>query len=249
MSQLDKELWVFRDIFFDESLHLYTDSRGTAYTSVTKFVHRFSPEQDWDAIAAKYAAKHNINMTPAEIRKMWDDNSKAACALGTDVHAYMENLWKRKKFEPIIRRPGYDECIAAGNAAYKDLSNRFAPIREEFIVCKPEWRLCGTIDLLAWDLEKDCLAILDYKTNKEIKRENPWQTCKGALAGLPDCNYVHYSAQLSTYKCLIEARTSFKVGTMALIHISPAGYTYIPCMDYSADILRALERQAEARAE
>lgn len=241
----DLELWKFHDIFFDEESHKYTDSRGTDYTSVTTFVHEFSEPQDWDRIAARYAVKHN--MTVEAVRAMWDEAGKLACAVGTDVHAFMENQWKRKRYVPTVKQPGYDELEATGRQAYNELSQRFVPIREEFIVYNQKWGICGTIDFLAYDTLKDRIVILDYKTNKEIKKDNPFQRCIGILEGLPDCNFIHYSAQLSTYKAILEEGTNLKIGGLALIHIRKDGYSVIPCADYSAQIKEYLDGRAKTR--
>lgn len=262
---IDLELWKFHDIFFDEATHHYTDSLGTEYTSVTNFVHEFSEEQDWDEIACKYAVKNNYDgvndklkdelsrdkqafikaLVTLRVRADWKKAGDDACTLGTHVHAFMENQWKRKLYKPGENVPGYEEMAATGLKAYNELSKRFVPIREEFIVCNPKWKLCGTIDFLAYDQLKDRIVILDYKTNKEIKKDNPFQTCIGVLAGKPDCDYVHYSAQLSTYKAILEARTSIRIGGMALIHIRKDGYSVIPCEDYSALIGGMLDGRAQ----
>lgn len=262
----DVELWKFHDIFFEEASHSYTDSLGTKFTSVTNFVHEFSGSQDWDAIARRYALKHDYDgcvgkMAAAEteeekafilalatlrVREEWKAAGDKACTLGTHVHAFMENQWKRKLYVPNEECPDYEEMTATGLQAYQELSKRFVPIREEFIVYNTDWKLCGTIDFLAYDTLKDRIVILDYKTNKEIKKDNPFQRCVGVLEGLPDCNYVHYSAQLSTYKAILESRTALKVGGMALIHLRKNGYSVIPCEDYSDLIRRMLDGRVKA---
>lgn len=298
---LDMELWKFRDIYFDEGPHLYTDSLGTKYTSVTTFVKHCGedPEFDkhamefqekfgmsyddiyavfngsmkdvttdsvykmlsckksdipeklvkaivsrdlyefcdilkWQGIAQRYADKHN--MAVADVQAMWDKNKDEAASMGTQVHSYMENLWKRKHYQPAEPIGDYEKVRKNGLEAYNYLCRRFVPIRNEFIVYKPEWALCGTIDYLCWDRGEDCIAILDWKTNKEIKKENPFQKCIGPLEGLPDCNYIHYSAQLSTYKLLIERMTNLRVGELALVHLKRDGWEYIPCRDFSVEI-------------
>lgn len=269
ICELDIELWKFKDIYFDEGPHVYTDSLGTKYTSVTTFVQecgadlqfdkyakryteqtgktieeglaefkgnkfKFCEEQKWDEIAERYAQKHN--MLKADVRAMWKANADVACDMGTQVHTYMENLWKRKHYQPVTPVGDYEQIRKNGLEAYNKLSRRFVPVRNEFIVYKPEWALCGTIDYLCWDRGNDCLAILDWKTNKEISKENRFQTCIGPLNGLPDCNFVHYSAQLSTYKLILERMTNLKVGELALVHLKRDGWEYIPCMDLSVEI-------------
>lgn len=234
VCDLDIELWKFRDIYFQEDTHTYTDSLGTKYTSVTKFVHEFCVEQDWDKIAEKYAIKHNMSVS--EVKDLWDKNKNEAASMGTQVHSYMENLWKRKEYRPVEPVGDYELVRKSGLEAYNRLYRWFVPIRNEFIVYNPEWALCGTIDYLCWDRREDCIAILDWKTNKEIKKENPFQQCIGPLKGLPDCNYIHYSAQLSTYKLLIERMTNLRVGELALVHLKRDGWEYIPCRDFSVEI-------------
>ena len=232
---LDIELWKFRDIYFQEDTHTYTDSLGTKYTSVTKFVHEFCEEQDWDKIAEKYAVKHN--MAVADVTAMWDKNKNEAASMGTQVHSYMENLWKRKHYQPEVPIGDYEQVRKNGLDAYTYLQRRFVPIRNEFIVYKPEWALCGTIDFLCWDRANDCIAILDWKTNKEIKKDNPYGgRLIGPLNGLPDCNYIHYSAQLSTYKLLVERMTDLRIGELALVHLKRDGWEYIQCRDFSVEI-------------
>ena len=270
VCDLDMELWKFRDIYFDEGPHVYTDSLGTQYTSVTTFVkqcgeilewekytqiyadrnnldveevrkqfesdkYKFCEDEKWREIAERYAAKNG--RTYEDVKAEWDLNKDIAAKMGTQVHAYMENLWKRKHYQPEVPIGDYEVVRKNGLEAYNRLCRRFVPIRNEFIVYKPEWALCGTIDFLCWDRADDCIAILDWKTNKEIKRDNPFAPrLVGPLEGLPDCNFIHYSAQLSTYKLLIERMTNLRVEELALVHLKRDGWEFIPCMDLSVEI-------------
>lgn len=285
ICDLDIELWKFRDIYFDEGPHVYTDSLGTQYTSVTRFVkecseelewekytesyakrnnkpvedvrkefesdkYKFCDEEKWCQIAEKYAKKNG--RTYESVKAEWDENKDTASRMGTQVHSYMENLWKRKHYQPEIPVGDYEVIRKNGLEAYEYLKRRFVPIRNEFIVYKPEWALCGTIDFLCWDRANDCIAILDWKTNKEIKKDNQFgNKLVGPLNGLPDCNYIHYSAQLSTYKLLIERMTDLRVGTLALVHLKRNGWEYLPCQDFSVEIgaylgNRTLEKKNES---
>jgi len=270
VCDLDIELWKFRDIYFDEGPHVYTDSLGTKYTSVTTFVQecgeilewerytqiyadrnnidvetvrekfadnkfKFCEEEKWREITEKYARKNG--RTYEDVKAEWDLNKDTAAKMGTQVHSYMENLWKRKHYQPEVPVGDYELVRKNGKEAYNRLCRRFVPIRNEFIVYKPEWALCGTIDFLCWDRADDCIAILDWKTNKEIKKDNPYgNRLVGPLEGLPDCNFIHYSAQLSTYKLLIERMTNLRVEELALVHLKRDGWEFIPCMDLSVEI-------------
>lgn len=285
ICDIDIELWKFRDIYFDEGPHVYTDSLGTQYTSVTRFVKECSEELEWEKYTESYAERNNKSVedvrkefesdkykfcdeekwcqiaekyakkngrTYESVKAEWDENKDIAARMGTQVHSYMENLWKRKHYQPEIPVGDYEVIRKNGLEAYEYLKRRFVPIRNEFIVYKPEWALCGTIDFLCWDRANDCIAILDWKTNKEIKKDNQFgNKLVGPLNGLPDCNYIHYSAQLSTYKLLIERMTDLRVGTLALVHLKRNGWEYLPCQDFSVEIgaylgNRALEKKNES---
>ena len=77
-------------------------------------------------------------------------------------------------------------------------------------------------------------------TNKEIKKDNPWQRMMAPFEEFPDANYYHYSLQLSTYKAIVERKTNLRIGDLMLIHISPNGPVMIPCIDLSARVLQLL---------
>ena len=270
ICDVDLELWKFKDIYFDEGPHVYTDSLGTKFTSVTRFVHECSEELEWERYTQTYAERNNLPVeevrkkfaddkfkfcddekwcviaqnyadkhgrTYEDVKAEWDANKEVAASMGTQVHAYMENLWKRKHYQPDKAVGDYEQVRKNGLDAYTYLQRRFVPIRNEFIVYKPEWALCGTIDFLCWDRANDCIAILDWKTNKEIKKDNPYGgRLIGPLNGLPDCNYIHYSAQLSTYKLLVERMTDLRIGELALVHLKRDGWEYIQCRDFSVEI-------------
>lgn len=243
-----RELWKFNDIYFDPVPHKYTDSHGTDFTSVTTWVHKFSPPQDWDTIAAKSAAKKGI---PAQdLRAQWKRAGDYSCDLGTEVHACMEHMMQHKRYVPQIdigkwpEMPGdYDSRMPACLSAYKMITETYIPVQAELIVHNAEWRLCGTIDLLAYNTRTGQFAILDYKTNKEIKKDNPWQKMLAPFGEFPDSNYYHYSLQLSTYKAIVEKKTNLRIGDLMLIHITANGAVMIPCIDLSARVFDLLEVQ------
>ena len=283
---LDLELWdAFSDIHFDEETHKYTDSVGTNYdTSVTGWVKQFSQPVDWDSKAASVAKREGV--TKEEIKSRWKASGDYAANLGTQVHAVMEYLWKRKRYDAnpprctstyiqrvlsllpdnllelcdgldeelrmvmeLARKPVYDpmleERVRNGMNVYSKLKDRYVPVREEFIVCDKELRMCGTIDFLGYDRLKDHYVILDYKTNKELKTE-AYNGAKmlAPFGDLPDCDWGHYSTQLSVYKFLIERHTSLKIGAMTLIWIGPDGKAAsYDCADVSSRILAARQAQ------
>lgn len=226
---------AFSDIFFEEIPHKYTDSFGTDYTSVTTFVGKFEQEKDWNLIAEK--ASKNPNNAVAygkpvdEIRAAWKYSGDYACALGTMVHSVMEYGWQNKEFYPddriLEKYPGMKEDFEYRKKLAKDIlkamKQKYVPLKNEFIVYDRDWKLCGTIDFLAYNKKDDCVAILDWKTNKKWDHNNRYQKLTGPFSELDDCNIKHYEIQLNTYKAILEKHTSIKVDEMCLIQIPSVG--------------------------
>lgn len=222
---------AFSDIFFEEVPHKYTDSFGTQYTSVTTFVGKFEQEKDWNLIAEK-AIKNNkdgkyTGKSVEEVRAEWKYAGDYACALGTMVHSVMELGWQNKEFYPddriFAKFPGMEEDFNGRKKRAKEIlkmmKETYVPLKNEFIVYDRDWKLCGTIDFLAYNKKKDCVAILDWKTNKKWDHTNRYQKLTGPFEGMDDCNIKHYEIQLNTYKAILEKHTDVKVGEMVLIQI------------------------------
>lgn len=225
---------AFSDIFFEEVPHKYTDSLGTNYISVTTFVGKFEPEKDWDLIAANAIKKNKdgkyTGKTIEDLRAEWKYAGDYACALGTMVHSVMELGWQNKEFYPDERIfknfPGMEEDFKfrklKAKSILKTLKQTYVPLKNEFIVYDTDWKLCGTIDFLAYNKEKDCISILDWKTNKKWDYNNKYQKMVGPFSHMDDCNINHYELQLNTYKAILEKHTNIKIGEMRLVQIPNA---------------------------
>ncbi len=248
---------AFSDIFFDELPHKYTDSYNTNYTSVTTFIGKLEQEKDWNLIAEKALKKpENAGKTVEGLRAEWKAKGDYACTLGTMVHSVMELGWQNKEFYPdqklfeqwqepdmksdFIYRKGRCKHIL------KTLKERYIPIKNEFIVYDRDWKLCGTIDFLAYNKEKDCISILDWKTNKKWDYSNRYQRLQAPFDDLEDCNIKHYELQLSTYKAILEKHTGLEVGEMLLVHIpndsAPTNPAVHKCKDYSERVSSYLNK-------
>lgn len=252
MENIFLELNKFNDIFFEEETHRYTDSLGTNYQSATGWIHQFAPETDWDTIAAKKAAKEGT--TPEALRAEWDYRGKYACALGTECHAVMEYLWKRKNYNGnmnIMKQyEGMPEEFIGRKEMckklYDKMKNRYVPIANEFIVNDPEFGLCGTIDFIAYNQMTGKYGILDWKTSKSFDTSNSWgKKMLAPFDDLDDCNVVHYSLQLSLYKYILEKYTNIRIGELTLFALPKNGFPLLaqPCLDLSSRIKQFLENK------
>lgn len=255
------QLWeAFSDIHFDEIPHKYTDSYGTDFTSVTTFIGQLEPEKDWDIIAEKAikGGKHPeyVGKTVEEVRGMWKASADYACEIGTIVHETLEFGWQNKEYYPderlFERFPGmkedYDYRKEKCRHILKLLKERYIPIKNETIVYDRDWKLCGTIDFLAYNKKTNQVAILDWKTNKKWDFTNKFQRLKKPFDFLDDCNINHYELQLNTYKAILEKHTDIKVGEMRLVHIPNAEKAVVEtheCRDLQKTLIPYLDSRID----
>jgi ATP-dependent exoDNAse (exonuclease V) beta subunit len=109
-------------------------------------------------------------------------------------------------------------------------------------------KVAGQIDLLIKD--GDEITIIDYKTNKEIKKKSYYDSntktnlmMKYPLNNLMDCNYYHYTLQLSLYAYLLQQiNPNFIIKSLQLYHIDHDGKSKTYHLDYlKDDVVRMLK--------
>ena len=99
-------------------------------------------------------------------------------------------------------------------------------------------KIAGQIDLLIKD--GNDIYIVDYKTNKKIDQKSGFDTStkKNAtmlypLTNLMDCNYMHYTMQLSTYAYMLQQlNPEFVVKQLILVHYDHDGNETTYNLDY-----------------
>jgi hypothetical protein len=104
-------------------------------------------------------------------------------------------------------------------------SQRLDPgVYPEHMVFLKSAGICGQSDLV--EVVNGCVNITDYKTNKEIKTESfkDWEGISEKLMSpvnnLDDCNFNHYSLQLSIYMYIIlKHNPKLQPGKMYIHHV------------------------------
>jgi len=199
------------------------------WISATTFVGLFKDKFDAEKIANKVSKNKKskwYGMTPEEIQDAWSSEGKRATDLGTWYHNQreeditgIETLEKYgielKIFKPIIEN----------NIKYAPEQKLIPGVYPEHFVYLKSAGLCGQSDLV--EVVNNEIHILDYKTNKEIKKESykNWegisQKMTGPCSNLDDCNLNHYALQLSAYMYIIlKHNPKYKPGKLILHHIS-----------------------------
>ena len=183
------------------------------FTSATTFIKYFFEPFDSIGIANNLTSSHTkyINMTPQELVKTWDKKAEE----GTLVHAEIENYIKEGS--PLTKA----KAKLAVDWMKKNISDRYE-ILSEVIVYSEELEIAGTIDILLHDKEDDTYQILDWKTSERISTYS-FKSKKGThhtTSKLLDCNFIHYSLQLSLYQYILEKYYNLKVTGREIVHIA-----------------------------
>lgn len=187
--------------------------------------------------------------TRLEIQKEYDDNRNKSCERGTKIHAEFENLYYTKP-EHDLKKFGLGGKFTCKKGYYElDLDKGVYP---EFLISLASrdglLKVAGQIDLLIKDGNE--ITIIDYKTNKEIKKKSYFDMntktnlmMKYPLNNLMDCNYYHYTLQLSLYAYLLQQiNPNFKIKSLQLYHVNHDNKTKVYHLDYlKDDVIRMLK--------
>ena len=144
-----------------------------------------------------------------DMRKSYDDERETSCFRGTKIHKDLENLMTSKE-ETNMKVLGLDDKIPGKfrfNSDTKELipGNIYPEILLYRISDDGKLRIAGQVDLLIVDHDGGVI-IVDFKTNKKLDKKSYFNPTtkqstkmKYPLNNIDDCNFMHYSLQLSLY--------------------------------------------------
>lgn len=161
------------------------------------------------------------------IKAEWKEEKESAAYKGSHYHATKEkqaylkggslNPFDDKMYPivPIQRLPGIDK------QSIPDLSQLADGFHPELILWNHKFRLAGTADKVYIETIKGVryVDVDDFKTNKSIKKTNPYQKMKPPLEKLDDCNYSHYRLQICLYAWMLE-QNGYKVRNTSFTHLN-----------------------------
>jgi len=207
------------------------------FTSVTEFIYQFFRKFDQQKIAKKLTSEHPkyIDMTIDQLIEQWSKGAKR----GTIVHNELE-LFINEGVEPK------HELATTGREWIKDKQKNPDNIfHSEVIVYSKKLAIAGTIDLLIHNKKSDTYHLIDWKTNKRID-EQSFGGKKGILKStehLDDCNFNHYSLQLSFYRYILENHYGLKVDKQLLFHLKRNNYKIYDINYHKEDLVDMLEEK------
>ena len=207
------------NIVLDKSVHEYTlrTQPDLVFTSVTTFIDQFFEGFDSEKIATNLVATHP-RYADRTVQSLIDEWA-AAGQHGTYVHEEIENWVK----EGVIPRESKAVVAVDWLKNYQKKSD--IEVLSEVIVYSRELKIAGTIDILALDKTTGIYEIIDWKTSKRIDTAsfgNKMGT-SSVTKDVPDCNFYHYSLQLSLYRYLLEEYYGITVQNQLIAHLQDNG--------------------------
>ena len=172
-----------------------------------------------------------FNSTQQDILDEWAKTNRESCERGTKIHAAMEKKFYSGASSYSLKSYGLGgKFVCKQNYTPLDLESAVYP---EYLISRVSEdghiRLAGQIDLLVKD--GNDIYIIDYKTNKELKMKSGYDPAakKYAMMNFPlnnlmDCNFMHYTLQLSTYAWMIKKNNpQFNIKKLILVYFDHDG--------------------------
>lgn len=236
-------------------IHSFTQPFDKDFWSAYKALEKLIPKEYWaiekksllnskkfnkELLEAYSISENDFNREQQAILDEWEKANKESCERGTKIHAELENEYYSKPKNITLQKYGLGgkfECKKGST----ELNLEHGVYPEYLIYRKSDdgiLKIAGQIDLLIKD--GNDIYIVDYKTNKSIDMKSGFntQTKKNAtmlypLNNLMDCNYYHYTLQLSTYAYMIQKlNPNFNIKGLILVHFDHNGNVTQYKLDY-----------------
>ena len=239
-------------------IHKYTQEFDKEFWSAYKALEKLLPKDSW-AIEKKSllsSQKFNkeileiygiseldFNKTQQGILDAWDEENKKSCERGTKIHEEIENSFYDHPKDISLQKFGLGgkfEC----RKDYSELDLEFGVYPEYLIYRESDdgiLRIAGQVDLIV--KEGNEITIIDHKTNKEINKKSGFNSAtkssskmKFPLNNLMDCNFYHYTLQLSTYAWMLQKiNPDFVIKNLILNHYDHQGKNTLYYCEYLKD--------------
>jgi len=244
---------VFGKYTFVEDGHYYLCRGKRVGISTTGLIAQYENHFDSETISQQVANKRGISQK--EVLEEWRIENLHSTIKGSFIHEFAQSLWEDKEYvfdyskvpkEIDIDRLKSDinKLIPQAINFYNDYKDIYELIGCEIYLGDEDFDECGATDQILYNKYTGGIAIIDYKTNKEIKKESyKHQKMLIPLQQYDDCNYIHYSIQLSGYKYKFEKNTKLKVDETFIVYfnINANNYEIIEPLNMEKEVKKILE--------
>ena len=238
---------------FIEDGHYYLCNGKRVGISTTGLIGQYENEFDSQTISRQVANKRGISQQ--QVLEEWRIENLHSKIKGSMIHEFAQSLWEGKEYQfdfsqvpqeiDLERlKKDIEKCVPQAINFYNDYKDRYELIGCEVYLGDEEYDECGATDQIMFNKLTGGIAIIDYKTNKEIQRTSKYK--KKMLLPLQkydDCNYIHYSLQLSDYKFKFEKNTKLKVDETFIVYfnVNAKNYEIIEPLEMKKEVKKILE--------
>lgn len=236
-------------------IHRFTQPFDKEFWSAYKALEKLIPKDSWaiekksllnlkkfnKALLDVYNISENdFNRVQQGILDDWDNENKKSCERGTRIHEEIENSFYKNPTNISLQKFGIGgkfEC----KKDYPELDLEYGVYPEYLIYRESDdgiLRIAGQVDLIV--KQGNEITIIDHKTNKKIDQKSGYNTTtrsnvkmKYPLNTLDDCNFYHYTMQLSTYAWMLQKiNPNFVIKDLILNHYDHNGNNTLYHCDY-----------------
>lgn len=239
-------------------IHRFTQPFDKEFWSAYKALEKLLPKDSW-AIEKKSLlstkrfdrsildlyniSENDFNKVQQNILDDWDNENRKSCERGTKIHEELENSFYRNSDNISLQKFGIGgkfEC----KKDYPELDLEYG-VYPEYLIYRESadgiLRIAGQVDLIVKSGNE--ITIIDHKTNKKIDQKSGFDTStrsnakmKYPLNNLMDCNFYHYTMQLSTYAWMLQKiNPNFVIKDLILNHYDHNGNNTLYHCEYLKD--------------
>lgn len=245
-------------------IHKFTQEFDATFWSAYKALEKLIPADSWKiekksllnskkfdkAILDLYNISENdFNKVQQDILDTWEKEKNDACERGTKIHLELENSFYKGGDNISLQKFGIGGKFTC-KKDYSDLDLEYGVYPEYLIYRESDdgiLLLAGQVDLIIKSGNE--ITIVDHKSNKKIDQKSGYNTStrstskmKYPLNNLDDCNFYHYTMQLSTYAWMLQKiNPNFIIKDLILNHYDHKGNNTLYHCDYlKSDVERML---------
>ena len=239
-------------------IHQFTQPFDKDFWSAYKTLEKLIPKESWavekkslltskkfdpELLEVYNISKDEFNKAQQELLDLQDEENRKSCERGTKIHLDIENSFYTKAKDISLQKFGIGgkfEC----KKDYPELDLQYGAYPEYLIYYESDdkvIRLAGQIDLIVKSGNE--IYLVDHKTNKKIDQKSGYNSStrssvkmKYPLNNLPDCNFYHYTMQLSTYAWMLQKiNPNFIIKDLILNHYDHNGKNTLYRCQYLKD--------------
>lgn len=245
-------------------IHRYTQEFDKDFWSSYKALEKLLPKDSWNVekksllnskkfnrelLDTYNIPENDFNKVQQEILDSWEEENRKSCERGTKIHEEIEHSFYNNPHNISLQKFGLGgkfEC----KKDYSELDLEYGVYPEYLIYRESDdgiLRIAGQVDLIV--KSGNDIVIVDHKTNKKIDQKSGFDSIsksnfkmKYPLNNLMDCNFYHYTLQLSTYAWMLQKiNPNFVIKDLILNHYDHNGNnTLYHCEYLKKDVERML---------